>query len=381
MCFIFENMQNDIYLIGEVGFEITLENVIEQVKATDQTKPLNVNIHSGGGSVYDGLAIYNYFKLLPQEINTISSGLVASIASIIYLAGNKETRKINNLDSFLIHLPSGMDFGNAENLEKTAKELRDIESKLSTIYENETDLTKEEALELMKNDEMLDVNFLKEKGFVSEIIEFKAVATFGNKPIDNSKNEKLKNKKMSELKYSKEEKGTIAKFLKSIGFGKSEAPANIIVKTAAQEDLDFYEREEGEPQVGDLATLNGDDATGEIVGANGVTYVFSETGGVLESIVEAEEEEDLEAKINALTEENARLTEELSNKVDKTELEAKQTELTNLQTKHDGLTNKLKGFSSEVVVDTKIANQKPVNKNKKTSLLDSARELNNKKTK
>ena len=42
-------MSNDIYLIGEVGYEITLESVIAMVKKTDQTSPLNIYIHSGGG--------------------------------------------------------------------------------------------------------------------------------------------------------------------------------------------------------------------------------------------------------------------------------------------------------------------------------------------
>ena len=137
-------MNNDLYLIGEVGWEITLDSVINQVRETNQDEPLNVHIHSQGGQVYDGLAIYNYLKSLPQQVNTISSGLVASIASVIFLAGDKETRKINNLDSFLIHLPSGGSWGNAQDLEKTATELRDIEEKLvySAYTKSITDNTK-----------------------------------------------------------------------------------------------------------------------------------------------------------------------------------------------------------------------------------------------
>ena len=77
-------MNNDIYLIGEVGWEITLQSVIDLVEKTDKTKPLNVHIHSQGGGVYDGLAVYNYLKGLDQEVHTYSAGLVASIASIIF---------------------------------------------------------------------------------------------------------------------------------------------------------------------------------------------------------------------------------------------------------------------------------------------------------
>ena len=159
-------MSNEIFLIGEVGFDITLETVIAQVKKSNQEEPLNVHIHSGGGQVFDGLAIYNYLKTLPQQVNTLSSGLVASIASIIFLAGDRKTRTINKLDNFLIHLPSGGAFGNAEDLEKGAEQLRDIEQKMVGIYVAETDLTAKEALALMKEDKMLDVEFLLEKGVV-----------------------------------------------------------------------------------------------------------------------------------------------------------------------------------------------------------------------
>ena len=61
-------MINEIYLVGEIGSEVTLATVLKQVQASDKTQPLNVHIHSGGGSVYDGIAIYNLLKSLPQEV-------------------------------------------------------------------------------------------------------------------------------------------------------------------------------------------------------------------------------------------------------------------------------------------------------------------------
>lgn len=285
-------MQNDIFLIGEVGYDITLQTVIDAVAKTDASQPINVHIHSGGGSVYDGLAIYNYLKGLNQEINTSSSGLVASIASVIFLAGVKETRKVNRTDSFLIHLPMGFNGGNASDLEKTAKELRDIESKMADIYVSETSLTKDEAIALMKNDEMLDVDFLKDKGFVSEVVEFKAIANL----INN------KSKQMSEQLSKKDAESMFDKFEKTLKaiFGKSE-PTSKLVQDASGTEINFTELEEdATPSVGDVATVDDSPASGEYVMPNGDTFTFVD-GAVTEIVVFVEDnDEDLAEQIDAL---------------------------------------------------------------------------------
>ena len=310
-------MNNDIYLIGEVGYEVTLQTVIDSVEKSDKTKPLTVNIHSGGGGVYDGLAIYNYLKGLDQEVHTKSSGLVASIASIIFLAG--KTRQINSTDNFLIHLPSGGAFGNAEDLEKNAEELRDIEGKLSDIYASETDLSKDEAMELMKKDEMMDIDFLKEKGFVDEIVEFKAVANFNNKKMSK------------ETVTKKEVEGLFEKFFNK--FFKKEKPTNKVVQDANGVEITFTDlASEDNPAIEDKATVEGVNAKGDYLLPNGNTYTFE--NGILTAIKEAPEEtvDSLKAEIEALKDEmatNAQSTvdkdtelETLTNKIEDMRVEA-----------------------------------------------------------
>jgi ATP-dependent Clp endopeptidase proteolytic subunit ClpP len=277
-------MSNDIYLIGEIGWEVTLDSVIKQVENSDKTKPLFVNIHSGGGGVYDGLAIYNYLKGLEQDVFTRSAGLVASIATIIFLAGKKEDRPANSTDSFLIHLPSGGSFGNAEDLEKTAKELRDIEDKLADIYVSETSLTKEEALDLMAKDEMLDVEFLVEKGIISNITEFKAVAKFNNK---------FNNKEMAEQLTKKDAENLFEKFFNKF-FPKDEITSKVI-QDATGIEIDFVNVAKGdEPQIGDEAEIDGKKAVGENVMANGETWIF--VNGKYDSM--KPKEEDATAALN-----------------------------------------------------------------------------------
>lgn len=325
-------MNNDIWLIGEIGWEVTLQSVIDQVENSDKTQPLNVHIHSQGGGVYDGLAIYNYLKGLPQDVHTHSSGLVASIASIIFLAGKKETRKINSTDSFLIHLPSGGSWGNAEDLEKTAEELRDIETKLVNVYVAETDLTADEALDLMKDDKFLDVDFLKEKGVVNEVIEFKAVAKFGNK--DN----------MSDNLTKKEAESMFEKFgnkLKALLNPEEQAPDNKIVQDANGVNVDFKNvSADDEPKKGDEAVIDGKKAQGDVTMPNGEIWKFE--NGILNEIVEKKEESELEKVTATLEAQNELVATHETTIADLTaKLESKETKFTEIETAFTELKNEV----------------------------------------
>jgi len=270
-------MKNEIFLFGEVGWELTMQSVIDQVKNTDPNEPLIINIHSVGGSVYEGLAIYNYLKNLGREIHTTSTGIVASIASIIYLAGTKRT--FSETGQFLVHLPMGWADGNAEEIKKTLEELEKIEGQLADIYASETDLTKDEALILMKEDEFSEIKFLQDKKFITDLITLKAVAT-----LNINKNKK----DMSEtVKIPKS-------FWKKIENLFKNEPVAIMVTLEDGTKLDF-EREEGEPQVGDKATLNGEVADGNYTLPNGTVYNFVD--GELKTITEKEADEDSEASL------------------------------------------------------------------------------------
>lgn len=315
-------MSNDIYLIGEVGYDITLDTIIEQIKKTNQEEPLNAHIHSKGGDVYEGLAIYNHLKTLPQGVNTFSSGLVASIASVFFLAGDRKTRTINRLDNFLIHLPSAGAFGNAEDLEKRAELLRGLEDKLAGIYAAETDLTIKEAMDLMKEDKMLDVEFLKEKGIVAEIIEFKAVAKYDNKQkIDMSE-------QLTKKELTKELDSFWAK-LKKIVNPKGNA-SNKIVQDANGIEIEFINLSETDiPKIGDEARIEGAKIKDDIdyVMPSGETFKFENSK--LSEVVEAKDEvEALKAELQTEKDLVATLTTDKKD-LDK-KLKAKETAFTSI---------------------------------------------------
>jgi len=281
---------NEIYLIGEVGVEITLQSVVDAVKNTDNSKILTVNIHSPGGSIYEGRAIYNYLKSLSQGVETVAVGMVASIASVIMLAGKKGQRYAYTQNNVLIHMPSVDAGGYAEDLMEALKVLKDEEIKIANIYASETNFSYDEAISLMKQDRMMTNQELEKFGL--EIKEYIAVAKYNstntNKKQMNKRTEAILNK--------------VAKLFGSF--------QNKLVTSADGKELDFYElADDAVVAVGDKAYYDGMDADGSFIMPDGETYVF-----IAGELTEIQSEDETDTNDEALAEANATialLTEQL----------------------------------------------------------------------
>lgn len=303
------------YINGEIGWEVKLDKIVKEWNQ-DIT---DVYINSIGGDVWEGVAIYNFLK--EKKINTHTNGIVASIASIIFLSGKE--RIVNQFDDFLIHLPFSYGLGTSEDMQKSANELKKIENKLAKIYEAETSLTFDEALAQMKLDEMVNPEWLKEKGFVNEIKEFKAVAKFNYNNM--STNLTAEDKTWIEQGFA-----SIKNLFK---------PKALKLQDANGVEIDFYELEtDASPKVGDKARVDGKDAVGEYVMPSGQTYIF-EAGALTEIKEQAGSDETA-----ALKQENADLKAEIETL--KAQASKKQTEfdgkLNDLQTKFTDFQNELK---------------------------------------
>jgi len=89
-------MKNEIFLSGEVGYDITLQKLIESWKELDENeKSVKLFINTAGGLIIEGKAIYKYLKKKQSEgwsISTEGFGTIASMGTIIFLAGDKDKR-------------------------------------------------------------------------------------------------------------------------------------------------------------------------------------------------------------------------------------------------------------------------------------------------
>lgn len=324
-----------IYLYGDIGKNedvgvngYTLQDVISMVSKLGEFDDLTVRVKSRGGSVQTGYDIFNYLRSLGKPVTTIADGEVASIATVIFLAGNK--RVMSKGSYLIIHNPWVNIEGEADFLIEYAKSLKVTENDLINFYSAETGHTKEAIQPLMRDETKILAEEAVLLGFATEVesTEDAPLAFIGEKKINKNMSDKNLTKAEAEKRFGKLEGmlNSLAKIFK----GKA---VSLILQDSNGVEIDFPDLEDGAtPKLDDKATIDGAPASGEYVMPSGETYVFAE--GVLTEIREASSGDD--EPDGELEEENARLiaeNEELKKNLSDAQASIKgiQTEILNLK--------------------------------------------------
>lgn len=125
----------DLVLSGIVGDEIVPKDVQSFLTSTTDQE-ITVYLNSPGGSVWDGLEIYNLLRASGRHIKTVLTGLAASMGSIIFLAGDERMAMTGTL--YMVHKPSSLSWGNADDMRKTIEMLDKSQDSLGAIYKERT---------------------------------------------------------------------------------------------------------------------------------------------------------------------------------------------------------------------------------------------------
>lgn len=183
-----ENGATEIYVYDEIGFwGITAKDFARDLKELDPKGEINLRINSPGGSVTDGIAIYNLLKNHKAKVNTFVDGLAASMASVIAMAGDTITMPENAL--MMIHNPWGGAMGDADELRKTADVLDKMKTALVSAYVNKTGLDDTEIANLMTAETWMTGAEALEKGFATQITdEVNLQASFDTSKLNQFKN-------------------------------------------------------------------------------------------------------------------------------------------------------------------------------------------------
>jgi ATP-dependent Clp protease protease subunit len=177
----------EIELLDGIGFwGMTANDFIKQVKPVKGR--VLVRINSGGGSVFDAVAIYNYLRSRKGGVDTIIDGFAASAATIVMLAGDK--RSMGSGTFVMVHRASADTWGNADEIRKAAEDLEKIEGGILDIYRERTGATDEQISEWMDGDNhWLDAAEAAAAGFSTETFQqlkaaahFSAVSRFNDAP-------------------------------------------------------------------------------------------------------------------------------------------------------------------------------------------------------
>lgn len=162
-----------ILLTGEVDKD-TPSKIIPQLlmlEALDPSAPIYFFIDSPGGSVDSGLAVYNAVRFISSPVYMIGMGLVASIASTIFLAAPKEQRVTFPYTRYLLHQPLGGMRGVVTDIEIHAKEMERTKKELAQIIASATDRNLEEVIKQTDRDYWLVPSEAQEYGLLGHIIE------------------------------------------------------------------------------------------------------------------------------------------------------------------------------------------------------------------
>lgn len=332
---------NHIYIYSAIGSyedEISLEAVKKQYNP--EAKKVVIHINSPGGEVSEGRAIFDFIKEIPQSVHTVGEGMVASIATLAFLAG--DTREMKPNCDFLAHLPSMGVNGNSDDIEKAHEYVQQKKRDIAGIYAQYTGKTLDEMIEFMRQDTPISAQAAKDMGFVTFIPEFKAVAryNFQTKEVkmENTEQVKATNTKL-DVAYDK--MITALNKVANVFEAKNEELEEEVIVSNMDVELEdgnmiYIESEDGE-FVGKVAYTSSDMA--EVVGEGTYTLIDGRSLTVgadgevtaVDEVVEASEEvEDLKNQIKELTAKLEAST--VTNETlvsDKAELEAKEEKTTN----------------------------------------------------
>lgn len=172
---IFSRLLNDrIVMLHDEVNSATASVVVAQLlylESQDPTKDISLYINSPGGSVTDGLAIYDTMNYIKCDVSTICTGMAASMGAFLLSAGAKGKRLALPNSTIMIHQPLGGYKGQATDMEIHTKYMLDTKARLNKILSENTG----KPLDIVKNDTERD-NFMTaleamEYGLIDKVID------------------------------------------------------------------------------------------------------------------------------------------------------------------------------------------------------------------
>jgi len=159
---------SEVWIYEWFGIEATSPNSVSKVIDEANGEDLEVEINSGGGSVFAGSEIYTILKDYKGHVTVKIVGLAASAASVIAMAGNKVM--MSPTAQMMIHNVSTYTSGDYRDMEHSAEVLKSANNTIANAYRLKTGKTQEELLKLMDNETWMTAQKAKELGFIDEIM-------------------------------------------------------------------------------------------------------------------------------------------------------------------------------------------------------------------
>ena len=171
---IFSRLLNDriVFLSEEVN-SATASIVVAQLlylEAQDPDKDIQFYINSPGGSVTDGMAIYDTMQYIKCDVSTICIGMAASMGAFLLSSGTPGKRFALPNAEIMIHQPSAGTQGQITDMAIHLKRLETIKKRMNLILAGNTGKTLEEVTAACERDNFMSAEEAKEFGLVDKVI-------------------------------------------------------------------------------------------------------------------------------------------------------------------------------------------------------------------
>lgn len=164
---------------GVIGWDFTSADLRKALAEADGG-PIELQVNSPGGIVFDGLEMYNIIREYPGDSSAVTMGVAASMASILPLAAKKTKGYTNSVG--MIHEAWGIAIGNADDMAKEGEILSGLSSILAEIYAQKTGKSVDEIKAAMKSETWLFGSELLDFGLIDEIMDAPEESTAKDKP-------------------------------------------------------------------------------------------------------------------------------------------------------------------------------------------------------
>ena len=171
---IFSRLLNDrIVFLGEEVNATTASLVVAQLlylEAQDPDKDIQFYINSPGGSVTDGMAIYDTMQYIKCDVSTICIGMAASMGAFLLSSGAKGKRIALPNAEIMIHQPSAGTQGQVTDMAIHLKRLETIKKKINEIMAGNTGKSVEQITADCERDNFMSAEEAKEYGLIDKVI-------------------------------------------------------------------------------------------------------------------------------------------------------------------------------------------------------------------
>lgn len=167
-------MMDRIIFLGTQVDDYTANVIQAQLLYLDSSEPgkdVSIYINSPGGSVYAGLGIYDTMQYIQSDVSTICTGMAASMAAVLLVAGAKDKRFALTHSRVMIHQPMGGIQGQASDIEITSREILKLKKELYTIISEHSGQPYDKVYQDSDRDYWMTAQEAVDYGMIDRVLE------------------------------------------------------------------------------------------------------------------------------------------------------------------------------------------------------------------